>query len=257
MKQLSNVLTLGNLFCGALAIIFILHAPQYIAEFNGIEYTVTNPEPVYWASALVVIAGVLDFFDGLVARWLGIQSPMGKELDSLADVVSFGVVPGMILFRLLRSAYMQSPDVFDVSYFNLAPALLLPCFAAFRLAKFNLDTRQSDFFIGVPTPAVGLLVASFPLIILYNSFNLGPWLLNIWVLYVIIGLLCYLMVAEIPMLSLKLKSFSLSQSWPQLLLVVLALVGIPVLHYATVPFIFICYVIVSLIAPPGKLVNSR
>jgi CDP-diacylglycerol--serine O-phosphatidyltransferase len=256
MKQLSNVLTLGNLFCGALAIIFILHAPQYIAEFNGIEYTVTNPEPVYWASALVVIAGVLDFFDGLVARWLGIQSPMGKELDSLADVVSFGVVPGMILFRLLRSAYMQSPDVFDVSYFNLAPALLLPCFAAFRLAKFNLDTRQSDFFIGVPTPAVGLLVASFPLIILYNSFNLGPWLLNIWVLYAIIGLLCYLMVAEIPMLSLKLKSLSPSQSWPQLLLVVLAVVGIPVLHYATVPFIFICYVIVSLIAPPGKVSAS-
>lgn len=253
MKQLSNVLTLGNLFCGAIAIIFILHAPQYIAEFNGIEYTVTNPEPVYWASALVVIAGVLDFFDGLVARWLGIQSPMGKELDSLADVVSFGVVPGMILFRLLRSAYMQMPDVFDVSYFNLAPALLVPCFAAYRLAKFNLDTRQSDFFIGVPTPAVGLLVASFPLIVLFNSFNLGSWLLNIWVLYAIIAVLCYLMVAEIPMISLKTKNLRLSQNWPRLLLLVLVLAGIPLLRYATVPFAFICYVIVSLVAPPGKI----
>lgn len=253
MKQLSNLLTLGNLFCGALAIIFILHAPQYIAEFNGIEYTVTNPEPVYWAAALVVIAGILDFFDGLVARWLCIQSPMGKELDSLADVVSFGVVPGMILFRLLRSAYMQQPDVFDVSYFNLAPALLVPCFAAYRLAKFNLDTRQTDFFIGVPTPAVGLLVASFPLIILYNSFNLGPWLLNIWVLYVIIAVLCYLMVAEIPMISLKFKNLSLAQNWPRLLLVLLVLAGIPLLGYATVPFAFVCYVIVSLVAPPGKV----
>ncbi len=252
MRQLSNVLTLGNLFCGAIAIIFILHAPQYIAEFNGIEYTITNPEPVYWASALVVIAGVLDFFDGLVARWLGIQSPMGKELDSLADVVSFGVVPGMILFRLLRSAYMQMPDVFDVSYFNLAPALLVPCFAAYRLAKFNLDTRQAEFFIGVPTPAVGLLVASFPLIMLFNSFNLAHFFQNIWVLYVIIAVLCYLMVAELPMISLKFKNFNLAQNWPRLLLVVLLLAAIPILHYAAVPFIFVCYVVLSLIVPPGK-----
>ncbi|KAA2240519.1 CDP-alcohol phosphatidyltransferase [Chitinophaga agrisoli] len=252
MRQLSNVLTLGNLFCGAIAIIFILHAPQYIAEFNGIEYTITNPEPVYWASALVVIAGVLDFFDGLVARWLGIQSPMGKELDSLADVVSFGVVPGMILFRLLRSAYMQQPDVFDVSYFNLAPALLVPCFAAYRLARFNLDTRQAEFFIGVPTPAVGLLVASFPLIMLFNNFNLAHFLQNIWVLYVIIALLCYLMVAEIPMISLKFKSFNMAQNWPRLLLIVLLLAAIPILHYAAAPFIFVCYVVLSLIVPPGK-----
>ena len=252
MKQLPNVLILGNLFCGAIAIIFILHAPQYIAEFNGTEYTVTNPEPIYWASALVVLAGIMDFFDGFVARWLCIQSPMGKELDSLADVVSFGVVPGMIIFRLLRSAYMQMPDVFDISYLNLAPALLVPCFAAYRLAKFNLDTRQTDFFIGVPTPAVGLLVASFPLIMLYNPFNLAHWLQNIWVLYVIIVLLCYLMVAEIPMISMKFKSFRLAQNWPRLLLVVLLLIGIPVLKYAVVPFLFVCYVIISLIAPPGK-----
>ncbi|MCK7559656.1 hypothetical protein MKQ70_33815 [Chitinophaga sedimenti] len=86
----------------------------------------------------------------MVARLLKVQSPMGKELDSLADVVSFGVVPGMVLFRLLRSAYMQTPDVFDVSYFNLAPALLVPCFAAYRLAKFNLDTRQAEHFMAYP-----------------------------------------------------------------------------------------------------------
>ncbi|GAA0523553.1 CDP-alcohol phosphatidyltransferase family protein [Chitinophaga japonensis] len=257
MKQLSNVLTLGNLFCGALAIIFILYTPQYIATFNGIDYTVTNPAPVYWASGMVVLAGVLDFFDGLVARWLGIQSPMGKELDSLADVVSFGVVPGMILFRLLRSAYMQQPDVFDVSYFNLAPALLLPCFAAYRLARFNLDTRQSHFFIGVPTPAVGLLVASFPLIMLYNSFNLAHWLQNIWLLYIIIGLLCYLMVAEIPMISLKFKSLGLAENWPRLLLLLLAIISIPLLHYAAVPFAFVCYVILSLVAPPGRIINNE
>ena len=250
MKQLPNILTLGNLFCGALAIIYILHAPQYIAEFNGTEYTVTNPEPVYWASGLVVLAAIFDFLDGLAARLLQLHSAFGKELDSLADLVTFGIVSAMISFRLLRSAYMQMPDVFDVSTFNLAPALLVPCFAAFRLAKFNLDTRQSENFIGMPTPAVGLLVASFPLIMLYNPFNLAHYLQNIWILYVIIALLCYLMVAELPMLSMKFKNMDPGQNWPRFLLLLLAIVGTPLLKFATVPFVFICYVLLSVISRP-------
>lgn len=250
MKQIPNILTLSNLFCGTLAIIFILHAPEYIAEFNGTEYTVTNPAPVYWASALVVLAGIIDFFDGFVARLLKVSSPLGKELDSLADVVSFGVVPGMILFRLLRSAYLQTPDVFDVSYFNLAPALLVPCFAAYRLAVFNLDTRQSEHFIGVPTPAVGFLVASFPLIMLYNPYNLAQLLENVWVLYGIIAVLCYLMVSAHPMISLKFKNFSVKDNWPRFLLVLLTLASIPLLRYAAVPFVFIAYVGLSLLVPP-------
>ncbi|WP_295116598.1 CDP-alcohol phosphatidyltransferase family protein [uncultured Chitinophaga sp.] len=255
MKQVPNILTLANLFCGALAVIFILHAPEYIATFNGADYMITNPAPVYWASALVVLAGVFDFFDGMVARLLKVQSPMGKELDSLADVVSFGVVPGMVLFRLLRSAYMQTPDVFDVSYVNLAPALLVPCFAAYRLAKFNLDTRQSEHFIGVPTPAVGLLVASFPLIMLYNPFNMAHLLENVWVLYVIIGLLCYLMVSSIPMISLKFKNFSVKDNWPRFLLILLTIGSIPVLGFAAVPFVFIAYILLSLVKPPKPSVH--
>ncbi|NSL88477.1 CDP-alcohol phosphatidyltransferase family protein [Chitinophaga solisilvae] len=250
MKQVPNIITLCNLFCGALAIICVLHAPEFRAEFNGNEYTITSPEPVYWASALVVLAAIFDFFDGMTARLLKVQSPMGKELDSLADVVTFGVVPGMMLYRLLRSAYFRQPDVFDVSMVNLAPALLVPCFAAYRLAKFNLDTRQSENFIGVPTPAVGLLVASFPLILLFNPYNLAQWLQNVWVLYGTIAALCYLMVAEIPMLSLKIKDKSLKNNWPRLLLVVLTLISIPVLNFATVPFVFICYVVLSLVVPP-------
>lgn len=256
MKQIPNILTLSNLFCGALAIIFILHAPEYIAEFNGTEYMVTNPEPIYWASGLVVLAGIIDFFDGFVARLFKVSSELGKQLDSLADVVSFGVVPGMILFRLLRSAYFQSPDVFDVSYFNLAPALLIPCFAAYRLAVFNLDTRQSEHFIGVPTPAVGFLVASFPLIMLYNPYNLAHWLENIWVLYGIIFVLCYLMVSSHPMISLKFKNFSIKDNWPRFLLVILTLVSIPVLRYAAVPFVFIVYVGLSLIVPPKNSIKN-
>ncbi|CAL1516625.1 CDP-alcohol phosphatidyltransferase family protein [Chitinophaga sp. MM2321] len=252
MRQLPNIITLCNLFCGALAIICVLYAPEFRAEFNGTDYTIVSPEPVYWASALVVLAAVFDFFDGLVARLLKVQSPMGKELDSLADVVTFGVVPGMMLYRLLRSAYFQQPDVFDVSIVNLAPALLVPCFAAYRLAKFNLDTRQTVSFIGVPTPAVGLLVASFPLIVLYNPYNLAHWLQNIWMLYAIIAVLCYLMVAEIPMMSLKIKDKTLKSNWPKLLLIAVTLVSIPFLGFATVPFVFISYIILSLIAPPNS-----
>lgn len=255
MKQVPNILTLANLFCGALAVIFILHAPEYIATFNGADYMVTNPAPVYWASGLVVLAGVFDFFDGMVARLLKVQSPMGKELDSLADVVSFGVVPGMVLFRLLRSAYMQTPDVFDVSYFNLAPALLVPCFAAYRLAKFNLDTRQTEHFIGVPTPAVGLLVASFPLIMLFNPFNLAHYFENVYVLYFIIGLLCYLMVSSIPMISLKFKNFSLKDNWPRFLLIALTIGSIPVLGFAAVPFVFVAYVVLSVVKPPKATIH--
>ncbi|PSL50164.1 CDP-diacylglycerol--serine O-phosphatidyltransferase [Chitinophaga niastensis] len=255
MRQVPNIITLCNLFCGALAIICILHAPEYHAEFNGTDYTVVSPEPVYWASALVVLAGIFDFFDGLAARLLRVQSPMGKELDSLADMVTFGVVPGMMLYRLLRSAYFQQPDVFDVSIVNLAPALLVPCFAAYRLAKFNLDIRQSENFIGVPTPAVALLVASFPLIVLFNPFNLAHWFQNIWVLYVIIAVLCYLMVAEIPMISLKFKNKSLADNWTRFLLIILTLVGIPLLKFATVPLIFICYVILSIVVPPKMQTN--
>ncbi|RFS24589.1 CDP-diacylglycerol--serine O-phosphatidyltransferase [Chitinophaga silvatica] len=250
MKQLPNILTLSNLFCGALAIICILHAPEYRAEINGTDYTVITPEPIYWASVLVVLAGVFDFFDGMVARLLGVSGPMGKELDSLADVVTFGVVPGMMLYRLLKSAYYQSPDVFEVSIINLAPALLVPCFAAYRLAKFNIDTRQSESFIGVPTPAVALLVASFPLIVLFNPFNLAHWLQNIWVLYIIIAALCYLMIAEIPMISLKFKNKSLADNWPRFLLIALTLLSIPVLKFAAVPFIFVVYVLLSIIVPP-------
>jgi CDP-diacylglycerol--serine O-phosphatidyltransferase len=250
MKQIPNILTLSNLFCGALAIICILHAPEYRAEINGSDYTIITPEPVYWASALVVLAGIFDFFDGMVARLLGVSGPMGKELDSLADVVTFGVVPGMMLYRLLRSAYFQQPDVFDVSILNLAPALLVPCFAAYRLAKFNIDTRQSENFIGVPTPAVALLVASFPLILLFNPFNLAHWFQNIWVLYITIAALCYLMIAEIPMISLKFKTKRLADNWPRFLLIGLTILSIPFLKFATVPFIFICYVILSIAVPP-------
>lgn len=244
MKQLPNILTLANLFCGTLAIIFTLHAPVFVSAYNGQDYVVTAPPPVYWASVMIGIAAVIDFCDGFVARLLKAQSPIGKELDSLADVVTFGVAPGMILFQILREAYMLQPNALQVSLISLVPALLLPCFAAYRLAKFNIDNRQTTTFLGVPTPAVGLLIASFPLIILYDQ-PMVSWFYKPWLIYLLILLLGVLMVCNIPFFSLKMKKFSWKNNAIQLIIVILVLISIPFLKWAAVPFAFALYVVFS------------
>ncbi|HVB02998.1 MAG TPA: CDP-alcohol phosphatidyltransferase family protein [Chitinophagaceae bacterium] len=246
MKHTANILTLGNLFCGVLAIIFILQTPDYLTAYNGQDYIVTAPEPIGWASVLIGLAALLDFLDGLAARILKLHSPLGKQLDSLADIVSFGVAPGLILYHLLRSAWMQYPGALDVSMIWLLPALLLPCFAALRLARFNIDPEQQQHFIGVPTPAVGLLIASFPLILLKDRFHLESWFGNPWFLYVIIFLLCYLMVSPLRMLSLKFSGFGLTRNLPRYLLILSVILGIPWLGYGVVPAVFILYIILSL-----------
>lgn len=245
MKHLPNLLTLANLFFGALAIVFTLHAPSFISAYQGQEYMVTAPPPIYWASVMMGIAAVCDFLDGFAARLLKVSSPIGKELDSLADVVTFGVAPGMIMYQLLRSAYMQQPDAMEVTLLSVLPALLIPCFAALRLAKFNLDERQKTEFIGVPTPAVGLLVASFPLLMLYDHSMLHIWLQKIWLLYLLIALFCFLMVCNIPFFSLKLKNFSWKKNALRYILIILVLISIPFLKWAAVPFAFALYVILS------------
>lgn len=245
MKHLPNILTLANLFCGALAIVFTLHAPSFIATYQGQDYMVTAPPPVYWGSVMIGIAALCDFLDGFAARLLKVSSPIGKELDSLADVVTFGVAPGMIMYQLLRSAWMQQPDAMEVSLISVIPALLIPCFAALRLAKFNLDERQKTDFIGVPTPAVGLVVASFPLLMLYGHSVLQIWLQKIWLLYLLIALFCLLMVCDIPFFSLKIKSFSFKNNALRYILIILVLISIPFLKWAAVPFAFALYVVLS------------
>ncbi|TAN20759.1 MAG: CDP-alcohol phosphatidyltransferase [Chitinophagaceae bacterium] len=246
MKHLPNILTLANLFCGTLAIIFALHAPSFIATYQGQDYMVTAPPPVYWASVMIGIAAICDFLDGFAARLLKVSSPIGKELDSLADVVTFGVAPGMIMYQLLRGAWMQQPDAMEVSLLSVLPALLIPCFAALRLAKFNLDERQHTEFRGVPTPAIGLLIASFPLLMLYDHTVLHVWLQTIWLLYVLIILLCILMVCDIPFFSLKIKGFSWKNNVLRYVLIILVLISIPFLKWGVVAFAFALYVVLSL-----------
>ncbi|WP_315820704.1 hypothetical protein [Paraflavitalea speifideaquila] len=172
---------------------------------------------------------------------------MGKQLDSLADVVSFGVAPGLILYQFLRLSYAQQPDGLDISIGWILPAFIVPCAAAYRLAKFNIDTSQQYGFKGVPTPAAGLLIASLPLIYFYgNQSSVNLLLANKWVLYAIIVIVSYLMVSNIPLLALKFKDFSLKSNLPKIILLLGAVLGAILLKWLAVPVVFILYIIVSL-----------
>src|SRR6202000_430525 len=141
-------------------------------------------EKVGVASLFIGLAALVDFLDGLVARIFNATSPMGKQLDSLADLVSFGVAPGMILYQMLRMSFAGQENGLDVSLVWLLPALLFPCAAAYRLARFNIDESQTYGFKGVPAPAGGLLIASLPLISWYTTNPMVQELIvNKWVLY--------------------------------------------------------------------------
>jgi len=189
-----------------LAIVVILQTGLTISnDVNG-EQNVEIPQKIYWASIFIAIAAVIDFLDGFVARLLKASSEMGKQLDSLADVVSFGVAPGMIAYEFLRVAYAQQPNGIEVNQLLLMPAFLIPCAGAYRLARFNIDTTQSTGFKGVPIPAAGLLIAAFPLMYWFTDKS---WLIlllrNKWLWYGIIICISYLMVSTLPMLALKFK----------------------------------------------------
>ncbi|MDZ4808221.1 MAG: CDP-alcohol phosphatidyltransferase family protein [Bacteroidota bacterium] len=248
MKQIPNLFTLLNLVFGCLAIVFTLQ--------NGIMITVDAegtellyiPEKIWMASLFIGLAAVVDFLDGFVARLFKASSEMGKQLDSLADLVSFGVAPGMIIYQFLRLSFAQQEGGLDVSLLWLLPAFVLPCAAAWRLARFNLDTSQSFSFKGMPVPAVGIFVASLPLI--YWNVN-EEWiqnlLMNKWLLYALVAVLSWLMVSTLPLMALKFKDFTLKNNLPKYLLVAVAIAAILILKWLAAPVIVLAYVIISLL----------
>lgn len=208
------------------------------------------PEKISWAAICIIIAAVIDFLDGFVARLLKVSSDMGKQLDSLCDVVSFGVAPAVILYQLLRFSYAREANGLDVSIIWLIPAFIIACAAAYRLAKFNLDTDQQFSFKGLPVPSVGLLIASFPLILHFNFINsVNEIIINKWFLYAVIILLSYLMVSNHRMMSLKFPDFSLKNNMPKIILLVIAIIAAIFLHWIAVPVVFIIYVLLSLTGP--------
>jgi CDP-diacylglycerol--serine O-phosphatidyltransferase len=253
MKNIPNLFTLLNLFFGCIAVILILQNGITVMQYNDGASYIGMPERVGWASLFIGLAGLVDFFDGLIARLFKAVSPLGKQLDSLADLVSFGVAPGMILYQLLRLSFAGQPDGLDVSIGWLLPALLFPCCAAFRLARFNVDETQTYGFKGVPAPAAGLLIASLPLISWYStSPEVQALIINRWVLYGLILVVGWLMVSKLPLMALKFKDYGLKNNWPKVALLLLALVSAVFLKWLAVPVVFVFYIIVSLVAQPKK-----
>ncbi len=214
-----NFITLGNLICGCLGIISV---------FNSDFKT---------AGLLIFLALFLDFADGFVARLLKISSEIGKELDSLADVVTFGVLPSLIIYRYLE-IYSQ-----DNSYLKYI-VFLMCAFSALRLAKFNLDTRQSDSFIGLPTPANGMVVATFPFLIDNNSIfsDLIP---NPYFLVAYTIIFSVLLIMEIPLIALKFKNFSWKTNRIRFIFLIICLILLAFLKLTAIPLIIVLYLFIS------------
>ena len=208
------------------------------------------------ASYCIIAALIVDFLDGFVARLLHVSSPIGKELDSLADVVSFGVLPGIMLTFMIASntshigySQISSFNLFDAPVFSYAlfAGTIPAMFSALRLAKFNLDTRQGDRFYGVPTPTNALIIASFNLIALdSDSFLYSLVQNNIFIIGYSIGM-SYLLISEIPLMALKFKNFDWKQNQYRFLLAITTLISVICLGKESVPIIMVAYVLFSLL----------
>lgn len=245
MKQIPNIFTLLNLFFGCIAIVFAL---QNSIEITADGQFVRLTEELYYASLFIGIAAVIDFLDGFVARALNASSEMGKQLDSVADVVSFGAAPSIILYQFLRMSFIRENEGVETSMLWLMPAFVFACAGAYRLARFNLDTEQSFGFKGVPIPAAGLVVASLPLIYWnIQTEMVYTILMNKWFLYGLIILLSFLMVSKLPLMALKFKDFSIKSNLPKFILVGIAVVTALLLKWLAIPIVFIAYIILSLL----------
>ena len=228
-KHIPNTITCLNLFCGCLAC---------ISAFKG-DFLLT---------AVWVAAGAgFDFLDGLAARILKAYSPIGKELDSLADVITFGLAPGIAVFTFLQISFPHTKIV-PPCLIEIIPyiAFLIPIFSALRLAKFNVDDRQTSSFLGLPVPANALFWVSLLLLILSETW----WFRGMYLIVVIICLIIgfsLLLVSEIPMFSLKIKNFSWKDNILQYILIACMLLFVSIFHFGGIAFGIVAYIILSII----------
>ncbi|MES2513690.1 MAG: CDP-alcohol phosphatidyltransferase family protein [Bacteroidota bacterium] len=249
-KHIPNAITCCNLFCGCLAII------------QAFEGNLVN------AAYLVSLALIFDFFDGFAARMLRVASPIGKDLDSLADMVTFGVVPGLVMFQLHKFSLLnyverlhgdEMPSYFIVLKYS---AFIITIFSAVRLAKFNNDIRQTDSFIGVPTPAVAIFILSIAFVLSKQYYGVSDHegcagggtyakLLNLiadpHALFVISVILSVLLVSEIPLFALKFKFFGWRGNRVRYTFLALSLLLIGTLQFVGIPLIIILYILMSVI----------
>ena len=239
MKQhIPNLITLLNVFCGCVATVF--------AVMNQLEL-----------AALFVFLGIFfDFFDGLAARVLNVQSELGLQLDSLADVITSGLVPGIVMFQLLDMSQSGGWNAFDNATFAEGSQIsVLPFFgflitmaSAYRLAKFNLDENQVSSFIGLPTPANALLILSFPLILLYhNNDALNSIILNQWFLIGMTVLSAYLLNSKIALFALKFKNWSFKDNALRYIFLIVSLALLVTMQFLAVPSILGFYILGSVV----------
>jgi CDP-diacylglycerol--serine O-phosphatidyltransferase len=206
-------------------------------------------EQIVLASWMIFLAALFDFMDGFAARALKAYSKIGGDLDSLADVVSFGVAPGMIIYHLIMISHGRQPLFFFEIDILPYSAMLIPLFAALRLAKFNVDERQTSSFIGLPTPAAGLLIASLPLIreSLYDGQSLFYMVLTNTYFYLgIIFSLSFLMVSELPLFGLKFRSYGIKGNEVKYIFILTSIVLLLFLQIVAIPFIILLYLLFSL-----------
>lgn len=241
-KHIPNLITLMNLFSGCVAVV--------LAVQNHLEL-----------AALFVFLGIFfDFFDGLAARTLKVQSDLGVQLDSLADMVTSGVVPGIAMYQMLAASQGGIVLGWDASAVSeemvwggkLVPLALLGFLitlsSAYRLAKFNIDDDQKTSFKGLPTPANALFILSLPLIVEYqNSLAVTNWLMNPWMLLVITLLSTYMLNAPVRLFALKFKSWGFKGNGVRYTFILLALIMGVTMKYLAIPLIIIAYVILSLV----------
>lgn len=229
-KHIPNAITCCNLLCGCLAIVQV---------FEG---------NLVYAAYLVGLAAIFDFFDGFAARMLNVSSPIGKDLDSLADMVTFGVVPGLVMFHLLKTSLINGNEDFQVfknyTFLVFIPFVII-IFSALRLAKFNNDTRQTESFIGLNTPANSMVICSIPLILKQHPDI--TTLLNPYALCILSVGLSLLLVSEIPIFALKFKHFKWKGNEIRFIFLALSLLMLITLQFLGIPLIIILYVLLSLL----------
>ncbi len=224
------MVTCLNLICGCLSILYCIRIDLQMAAL------------------FIMAASVFDFLDGLVARMTDSYSPIGKQLDSLADVVSFGVAPGFIVFTLFYfNSTFLTIDYDPMRNWYSFVAFLIPCGSAWRLAKFNIDTRQSEGFIGLPVPSMGFIVAALPFIVFdsHTSERLSNFLVHpITLIFLVLGL-CYLMLSDLKLISLKFKTYDFTSNKARYILLGVAAILLAALQFKALPLIILAYIIIS------------
>ncbi len=217
-KHIPNAITCANLFSGCIGIVF---------AFKGELET---------AAYFVLLSGIFDFFDGMVARLLNVKSEIGKQLDSLADMISFGFLPGIVMFKLLSLSDYQSTYLPYLGF-------VITIFSALRLAKFNIDERQNEDFIGLNTPMNTLFIVSLPFIAKDYPEIVGSSI----ILISIISLTSYLLVSEIKIFSFKLSDLDWRKNKMKFIFLFLSLILIAFLKFVAIPFILILYITLSIL----------